>query len=499
MTKTLQEQLATELPVEFVEQRVQRGTGDAASVALTAGVFDLDAEDDLLVVPGDTPLLRAETLATLARDHREAERRRHRPHRHPATRPPATAASCATRTAASTTSSSTPTPTPEELEINEINTSIYCFRRGLLAPALRRLSPENAQGEYYLTDAVSVLQETGHTVIGVAAEDPDETAGVNDRAQLAERRGGAARAHQPALDARRRLDDRPRRGPTSTPQSSSSRTSSLLPGTMLQGRTVVGARLGHRARRPAHRHDRRRGRRRAPDRRPRGRRSATTPPSGRSCSSGPGTRLAAGRHVGTFVEIKNSDIGEGAKVPHLAYIGDAEIGDGANIGAGTITANYDGRREAPHEGREGRPDLVQHRPGRAGRGGRRGVHRRRRGGEPRRAAGRDGEGRARAKSTKAGLDRREDDRRLAGTTTGGRWSTDGAGRPRRTSCSSRGGATSSSARRSPSTSGSRSARSCSRRSPTASSTAATARASAAPTSSSSRATASRSTSGSWSS
>ena len=72
VTKTLQEQLATELPVEFVEQRVQRGTGDAASVALTSGVWDLDAEDDLLVVPGDAPLLRAETLATLARAHREA-------------------------------------------------------------------------------------------------------------------------------------------------------------------------------------------------------------------------------------------------------------------------------------------------------------------------------------------------------------------------------------------------------------------------------------------
>src|SRR5262249_56797822 len=67
------ERLATELPVEFVEQRVQRGTGDAASVALTAGVFDLDAEDDLLVVPGDAPLLRAETLAALARAHREAD------------------------------------------------------------------------------------------------------------------------------------------------------------------------------------------------------------------------------------------------------------------------------------------------------------------------------------------------------------------------------------------------------------------------------------------
>src|SRR5207302_9524838 len=76
--------------------------------------------------------------------------------------------------------------TPEERAIDEVNTSSYCFRRGLLAPALRRLSPENAQGEYYLPDAISVLRETGHAVVGVVADDPDETAGVNDRAQLAE-------------------------------------------------------------------------------------------------------------------------------------------------------------------------------------------------------------------------------------------------------------------------------------------------------------------------
>src|SRR5437762_3394391 len=128
-------------------------------------------------------LLRAETLATLARAHREAG-------------------------AAATVLTAILDPptgygrvvrdenggvdhivedadaTPDELEVSEINTSIYCFRRGLLAPALRRLSPENAQGEYYLPDAVSVLRETGHAVVGVVADDPDETAGVNDRAQL---------------------------------------------------------------------------------------------------------------------------------------------------------------------------------------------------------------------------------------------------------------------------------------------------------------------------
>ena len=116
----------------------------------------------------------------------------------------------------------------------------------------------------------------------------------------------------------------------------------------------------------------------------------------------PGTRLAAGAHVGTFVETKNAEIGEGAKVPHLSYVGDAEIGAGANIGAGTITANYDGRNKHRTKIGDGRPDRVEHGARRAGRGRRRRVHRRRRGREPRRAAGRAGQGRAGAGSRKAG-------------------------------------------------------------------------------------------------
>jgi bifunctional UDP-N-acetylglucosamine pyrophosphorylase/glucosamine-1-phosphate N-acetyltransferase len=78
-----------------------------------------------------------------------------------------------------------PDATPEERAITEVNTSIYCFRRSVLAPALRRLSPENAQGEYYLTDVVGVLYEAGYPVISIVVDDPMEAAGVNDRAQLA--------------------------------------------------------------------------------------------------------------------------------------------------------------------------------------------------------------------------------------------------------------------------------------------------------------------------
>src|SRR5690348_16953535 len=172
VTKTLQEQLATEVPVEFVEQRVQRGTGDAVSVALTS-LEELDVEDDILVLPADAPLVRAETIARLATEHRVAD----------------AAATILTAHVADPTGLGRVVrdrnglvehivehsdATAEELEIDEINTSIYCFRRNLLAPALRRLSPENAQGEYYLTDAIGVLRGAGHRVIAISAPDAGE-------------------------------------------------------------------------------------------------------------------------------------------------------------------------------------------------------------------------------------------------------------------------------------------------------------------------------------
>jgi bifunctional UDP-N-acetylglucosamine pyrophosphorylase / glucosamine-1-phosphate N-acetyltransferase len=342
VTKTLQEQLAGPVPVEFVEQHRQRGTGDAVSVALTAFADDLDLEDDLIVVAGDVPLLRAETLARLATEHRHAD----------------AAASLLTARVADPTGYGRivrdaqgrvdriveqADADPEELAIDEVNPSIYCFRRGFLAPALRRLSPENAQGEYYLTDVVEVLRQAGHVVLAVEADDATDAFGVNDRAQLAEAEA----------ELRSRINLRWMRegvGMTDPARVYLDTTVALapdvqlLPGTMLSGRTVVGA-----------------GSVIGPDtqlvdtvvgagavvRQTVARESeigdgATVGPY---VSLRPGTRLAAGAHVGTFVEIKNSEIGEGAKVPHLAYVGDADIGEGANIGAGNITANYDGREK----------------------------------------------------------------------------------------------------------------------------------------------------------
>jgi bifunctional UDP-N-acetylglucosamine pyrophosphorylase/glucosamine-1-phosphate N-acetyltransferase len=338
VTKTLQEQLVTEVPVEFVEQRVQRGTGDAVSVALTL-FEDLDAEDDILVLPSDAPLVRAETLAQLATVHRVED----------------AAATVLTARVADPTGLGRIVrdkddriarivedgdASSEELELDEINTSIYCFRRNLLTPALRRLSPENTQGEYYLTDAIAVLRDAGHKVIGLVADDPGEAIMVNDRAQLAdaeeELRARINRAWMRSgvtmvdpsrvyIDASVELENDVR----------------LLPGTILEGRTTIGA--GSVVGPDSHLVDVVVGE---------SSRVANTVAReveiGDGCDVGPfaylrpGTRLANGAKAGTFVEIKNSEIGEGTKVPHLSYVGDADVGPGANLGASTITANYDG-------------------------------------------------------------------------------------------------------------------------------------------------------------
>jgi bifunctional UDP-N-acetylglucosamine pyrophosphorylase/glucosamine-1-phosphate N-acetyltransferase len=184
MTKALAEARSPGPPLEVVEQPVQKGTGDALSVALTAFNDDDGDMDDLVVLPGDTPLLRPGTIEALVDAHREAK----------------AAATLLTarlvdpsgygrvvrsrdgRVAAIVEHADA---TDEERAINEVGTSIYAFRRSVLAPALRRVSPDNAKGEYYLTDVVSVLHDAGYPVTSLVAPDPIEASGVNDRSQLA--------------------------------------------------------------------------------------------------------------------------------------------------------------------------------------------------------------------------------------------------------------------------------------------------------------------------
>jgi bifunctional UDP-N-acetylglucosamine pyrophosphorylase/glucosamine-1-phosphate N-acetyltransferase len=332
--------LSTSMPVEFVEQTVARGTGDAVSVALTAAHFDdPDRDDDVIVLAGDQPLLLPETLAGLARVQREED------------------AAAAVLTAML----DDPTglgrvvrdadervarivedadATPEELDLHEINTSIYCFKRNLLAPALRRITPTNAQGEYYLTDAIEVLRSAGHRVVASIADDPDEALGVNDHAQLASAEAVLReRINLRWMRAGVSIVDPARTYVDATVELGADVR--LLPGTLLEGATALGP-----------------GCVVGPD----ARIVDTTVGAdtviqssvvrnaeiGDRCQIGPfahlrpGTKLADDVHIGDFVETKNAELGEGAKANHLAYLGDVTIGAGSNIGAGTVFANYDG-------------------------------------------------------------------------------------------------------------------------------------------------------------
>jgi len=239
VTKKLQDS-APDVVLDFVEQHVQRGTGDAVSVALTSfSEEEIDADGDVLVLPGDTPLLRPETIVALVAQHR------------------ALGSACSVLTARMTD----PTgygrvvrgrdgrverivehadATDEELAIDEVNTSIYCFRLGLLAPSLRRLSPENAQGEYYLTDVVSVLHSAGYGVSALVVDDARETQGVNDRNQLADAESELRRRTNESWMARgvTMLD------PSHTYIDATvvlAPDVTLFPGTLLQGHCVIGA------------------------------------------------------------------------------------------------------------------------------------------------------------------------------------------------------------------------------------------------------------------
>jgi len=224
--------------VAFVEQFEQNGTGDAASIGMTAfGGDDYDDNSTIIVLPGDTPLLRPETLRELVDAHVE----------------------CANAATLLTSLVDDPTgygrvirkadgqaarivehrdAAPDELDVKEICTSIYAFRRDLLGPALRKLTTDNAQGEYYLTDVISVLAAMGHR-IGIVQAPADETQGVNDRWQLAlaerELRSRTNRLH--LLSGVTMLDPRQTFIDVNVTIGSDV---TLYPGTILQGSSVIG-------------------------------------------------------------------------------------------------------------------------------------------------------------------------------------------------------------------------------------------------------------------
>jgi bifunctional UDP-N-acetylglucosamine pyrophosphorylase / glucosamine-1-phosphate N-acetyltransferase len=287
--------------VEVVVQEEPLGTGDAVRCARAA----LEGFDgDVLVLNGDVPALKPETIRSLVETHRTAG-------------------------AAATVLSFEPAEagaygrivrdgdgrlagiveavdaSPEELALGEVNSGIYAFRAEKLWPALERLDPHNAQGELYVTDTLGLLVSDGEPCAVQLAADPLEAEGVNTRAELAL----AASSLRDRINEAHMLAGVTIVDPASTWIEAGVEIAQdvvIQPYTVIRGgvRIETGAEIGPFA------------------------------------YVRPVTVVGEGAKVGTFVEVKNAALGAGAKIPHLSYIGDAEVGEGSNVAAGNITANF---------------------------------------------------------------------------------------------------------------------------------------------------------------
>jgi len=319
-----------------VVQEQQRGSGHAAEVALAA-VPDL--EGSVLVVNGDSPLLTSRTLAGLVAAH-DAAGSVFTVLTAEVDDPTGLGRIVRDERGAPRAIVEERDATDEQRAIREVNAGVYVTDAATLRRVLARIGTSNAQGEQYLTDALAPLVDGGAPTAAVRADDPDDVLGCNDRRELAERRR--------TLNDRV-LDDLMRSGVTVVdPQTtwvdvtcSVGADAVLEPGTQLRGTTTVagGAVVG-------------------PDTtlvdcavaegasvvRSHCLGAAIGPEAtvGPFSYLRPGTRLERGAKVGAFVETKNVQVGEGSKVPHLSYVGDATIGRAANVGAATVFVNYDG-------------------------------------------------------------------------------------------------------------------------------------------------------------
>lgn len=321
----------------IVDQDDVPGTGRAVEQAVAALPADFDGT--VVVLSGDVPLIETSMLERLVRGHTEGGRAM--------TmlsaifdNPTGLGRILRDASGAVTGIVEEKDASDAERRVTEINGGVYVFARRALEQALAEITTENAQGEKYLTDAAARILSVGGAVEAVATDDPWLIAGVNDRAQLSEAGRELNRrvvlAHQRAGVT---VQD-----PHSTwidADVSIEPDVTILPGTHLRGATSIatGATVG-------------------PDTTlvdcevgpgAHVRRSeATLVVIGAGADVGPfaylrpGTELGAAGKIGAFVETKNSVIGDGSKIPHLSYVGDATIGTGTNIGAGTIVANYDG-------------------------------------------------------------------------------------------------------------------------------------------------------------
>jgi bifunctional UDP-N-acetylglucosamine pyrophosphorylase / glucosamine-1-phosphate N-acetyltransferase len=322
---------------DVVDQPTPRGTGDA----LRSVPAEQRSQGTVLVLSGDVPLLRASTLQALLDRHTASDAActlltvtPHDPRglgrilRDPATH----------RITSIVEEKDLP---PGTSAPPECNAGVYAFRGADLWPALDRLTPDNAQGELYLTDVVALLQGA---VESVEAADPTEALGVNDRRQLAQ---AAAEIRRRTLESLM-LDGVTVEDPTTTyvePQVRVGRDSTLRPMTVLTGATTLGDEcvVGPMAQLRDVRA---------------GDRVSIGPSTLEECELAddvhvgayvrirPGTRLDAGAYLGTHAEVKNSRIGAGSRISHFSAVLDSQVGSNVNIGAGTVTCNYDG--EAKH-------------------------------------------------------------------------------------------------------------------------------------------------------
>jgi bifunctional UDP-N-acetylglucosamine pyrophosphorylase / glucosamine-1-phosphate N-acetyltransferase len=328
--------------VEIAIQQEPKGTGDAVAAAAA----QIDPTSTVVVINGDVALLTAEaikrlieaheaagaagTMATMELDEPGAYGRVIRDSDGSVLRVAEAKAGAGDATA-------------EELEIREVNTGVYAFDGGALIAALNKLDTNNAQGELYLPDVLPAMRDAGRVVVAHPIGDPDLTHGVDDRVDL---------AYAAKVARRRILEGHMRSGVTIIDPESTyidaeveiGKDTVVEPFAQLQGETKIGAdtligahstlidsTVGDDA---TIRHSYLTGAR-VDD-------GATVGPF---AYLRPDAHLHPKAKAGTFVEIKNSEIGAGAKVPHLSYIGDADIGEGTNIGAGNITANYDGKNK----------------------------------------------------------------------------------------------------------------------------------------------------------
>jgi len=326
----------------LVDQDEIPGTGRAVEQGI--GALPADFDGDVMIVSGDVPLLDAGTLSGLLDAHRDGAAA--------ATLlsamwEDATGYGRIIRTADGAVDRivEQKDATPEELEVHEVNAGSYLFQLRPLREQLALVETHNAQGEKYITDVIHLLRATGAEVTAVVVEQNWIVGGINDRSQLS--------------DAARRLNSMIVRGwqlagvsildPETTwidLAATIGEDVELLPGTMILGPTAIerGARIG-----PDTSLDACEIGEGAIIRRT----DATLAVIGAGAEVGPfaylrpGTYLGENGKIGTFVETKNSKIGAGSKVPHLSYIGDATVGEESNLGAGTITSNYDGVTKHP--------------------------------------------------------------------------------------------------------------------------------------------------------